>query len=109
MLLALFIIPLVARRGWGPDGLVVQAILASLMVDALFLDILGNRKQVWVAIGLAAGLAYLAKRAGQRGEVAPTDAATRPRTAAPATADAPPLPPNGRRRTIPGPSPGSTA
>jgi O-antigen ligase len=65
-LLALFIVPLIIRRGWGADGLVVQAILASLMVNALFIDILGNRKQVWVAIGLAAGLAYLAKQAHRR-------------------------------------------
>ncbi len=61
-LLALFLLPLVIRRGWGPDGLVVQAILASLMIDALFVDIISNRKQVWVVIGLAAGLAYLRLR-----------------------------------------------
>ena len=66
VLLALFIVPLVVRRGWGPDGLLVQAILAGLMIDALFLDILSNRKQVWVMIGLAAGLAYLAQRARNR-------------------------------------------
>lgn len=59
VLLALFVVPLVVRRGWGPDGLVVQAILASFMINALFIDILSNRKHVWVAIGLAAGLAYL--------------------------------------------------
>ncbi len=69
ILLALFIVPLVLRRGWGPDGLVVQAILASLMIDALFLDILSNRKQVWIVIGLAAGLAYLAKRERRRAAI----------------------------------------
>jgi O-antigen ligase len=58
-LLGMFLIPLVVRRGWGPDGAVVQAALASLMVAALFLDVL-NRKQVWLIIGIAAGLAWLA-------------------------------------------------
>ena len=29
------------------------------MINALFIDILSNRKHVWVVIGLAAGLAYL--------------------------------------------------
>ena len=71
ILLALFIVPLIARRGWGPDGLLVQAILASLMIDALFIDIVGNRKQVWLAIGLAAGLAYLAKQERRRAAAAP--------------------------------------
>ena len=62
MLLALFLGPLVLRRGWGPDAAVVQAALASLLATALFLDILSNRKQVWLVIGIAAGLAYLARR-----------------------------------------------
>lgn len=66
ILLALFIVPLIVRRGWGPDGLLVQAILASLMFNALFIDILSNRKQVWVAIGLAAGLAFLAAQERRR-------------------------------------------
>jgi O-antigen ligase len=61
-LLALFLGPLVVRRGWGPDAAVVQAALVSLLTMALFLDVLGNRKQVWLVIGLAAGLAYLARR-----------------------------------------------
>jgi O-antigen ligase len=61
ILLALFIGPLVVRRGWGPDGLMIQAMLAALMIDALFIDILGNRKQVWMIIGMASGLAYLAR------------------------------------------------
>ena len=107
VLLALFIIPLVVRRGWGPDGLLVQAILASLMIDALFLDVLSNRKQVWVAIGMAAGLAYLAKRARQRGEVARTDDATRSRTAALAPAGAPILPAR-RRGAMKGTASGGT-
>ena len=67
-LLALFVLPLVVRRGWGPDALLVQAILASLLIDALFIDIFGYRKQVWIAIGLACGLAYLARHA-RRGAV----------------------------------------
>lgn len=109
VLLALFIIPLIVRRGWGPDGLLIQAIVASLMIDALFLDVLSNRKQVWVAIGMAAGLAYLAKRARRRGEVTPAETGAPGRTGAPATAGAPSPPPNGRRRAIPGAAPGSTA
>ena len=59
LLLALFVLPLVLRSGWGPDAAIVQAGLASLMTLALFLDIVGNRKQVWLLIGLAAGLAYV--------------------------------------------------
>lgn len=62
-LLALFIVPLVLQRGRGPDAVIVQAGLASLVVDALFLDVLSNRKQVWLLIGLAAGLIWLARRA----------------------------------------------
>ncbi len=59
LLLAWLVVPLVLRRGWGPEGAVVQAALAGLLVDALFLDLL-NRKQVWLLIGLACGLTYLA-------------------------------------------------
>ena len=61
-LLTLFILPLIIRPGWGPDGPLVQAILAALMIDALFIDIFGYRKEVWIAIGLASGLAYLARQ-----------------------------------------------
>jgi len=63
IILALFLLPLVLRRGWGAEASVVQEILASLMISALFLDVLSNRKQVWLAIGLAAGLAYRAHHA----------------------------------------------
>jgi O-antigen ligase len=63
LLLALFLVPLALRRGWGPDAATVQAALASLLIMALFLDILANRKQVWLIIGLAAGLAYLRRKA----------------------------------------------
>ena len=61
-LLALALGPLVVRRGWGPDAATVQAMLASLLTLALFLDILWNRKQAWLVIGLAAGLGYLARQ-----------------------------------------------
>jgi O-antigen ligase len=63
VLLGLFLVPLVLRRGWGPDAQTVRAILAAFLVDGLFLDLFGNRKQVWLIVGIAAGLAYLARRA----------------------------------------------
>lgn len=65
LLLALFLVPLALQRGWGPDAATVQAALASLLTLALFLDILSNRKQVWLVIGLAAGLAFVARRSGR--------------------------------------------
>ena len=68
--LALFLGPLLLRRGWGEDAAVVQSMLVSVMLSALFLDVLANRKQVWLIIGLAAGLAYLKYRG-----TAPTAAA----------------------------------
>ena len=67
VLLGLFLVPLVVRRGWGPDAQVIRAILVAFMVDALFLDLFGNRKQVWLIIGIAVGLAFLARRAEIRG------------------------------------------
>ncbi len=65
VVLGLFVGPLILQRGWGPDGAVVQAILASLMINALFLDML-NRRQLWLILGLACGLAYLARRSRWR-------------------------------------------
>ena len=62
LLLTLFVLPLAINRGWGPDASTVRAALASLLTTALFLDILGNRKQVWLVIGLTAGLVYLARK-----------------------------------------------
>ena len=62
LLLLAFLLPLVLRRGWGPDAAAVQAALASLLVAALFLDILSDRKQVWLLIGLAAGLTYIRRK-----------------------------------------------
>ena len=103
VLLALFIVPLVVRRGWGPDGLLVQAILASLMIDAIFLDILSNRKQVWVAIGMASGLAYLAAGPSARGRrtiATPCPPSTRVHRPATSPVDA---------RGDPGAAPGGTA
>jgi O-antigen ligase len=70
VLLGLFLVPLVLRRGWGPDEKVVRAILAAFMVDGLFLDLFGNRKQVWLVIGIAVGLAFLARRAESAREAA---------------------------------------
>jgi O-antigen ligase len=58
LILLLFLGPLVARRGGGEDAAAVQAMLVALMTSALFLDVL-NRKQVWLVIGLAAGLTWL--------------------------------------------------
>lgn len=66
VLLATFLLPLVLRPGWGPEAATVQAALASLLTSALFLDILSNRKQVWLFIAFAAGLRYLAKRSRMR-------------------------------------------
>ncbi|HEX7472395.1 MAG TPA: O-antigen ligase family protein [Candidatus Limnocylindrales bacterium] len=60
-LLLLFVLPLIFRRGWGPDAAVVQAGVASLMITAIFLDLL-NRKQLWLFFGLACGLAYIRNR-----------------------------------------------
>ena len=70
VLFGLLLVPLVLRQGWGPDAQVIRAILAAFMVDALFLDLFGNRKQVWLIIGIAAGLAYLARRAKSADEEA---------------------------------------
>jgi O-antigen ligase len=62
LLLAGFLGPLVLRRGWGPEASTVQAALAALLIQALFVDMFSNRKPVWLVIGLAVGLAYLARR-----------------------------------------------
>ncbi|MHB8458854.1 MAG: O-antigen ligase family protein [Candidatus Limnocylindrales bacterium] len=61
LLLAALLVPLVVRPGYGPDAAAVQAALLSLLTAALFLDIL-NRKQFWLIVGLAAGLAFLERR-----------------------------------------------
>jgi len=87
LLLALFLGPLVLRRGWGRDAATVQAALASLVAAGLFLDILSSPKQVWLMIGLAAGLTFVSRRSGRSalqdgnpapasGEDEPTDTST---------------------------------
>lgn len=63
ILLAAFVGPLILRPGWGPDAAVIQASLASILVLALFLDVM-LRKEVWLFIGIACGLAYLARIRG---------------------------------------------
>jgi O-antigen ligase len=63
LLVALAFGPLVIRRGWGPDAPAIQAALVSMLTLALFLDMLTHRKQVWLVVGLAAGLLYLARQA----------------------------------------------
>jgi O-antigen ligase len=67
LLLAGFVGPYLLRRGWGPEAAAIQASLISLMTLALFLDILSNRKQVWLVIGIAAGLGFLERRRGVPG------------------------------------------
>lgn len=86
LLLAWYLIPLLVRRATGPDAVAVQAALASLMVSAMFLDVFGNRKQVWLILGLAVGLAYLERRRRpMAGDVEPANALA----AAPSTAASP--------------------
>lgn len=88
--LGFFLIPLVVRRGWGPDAPAIQAALASLLAMALTLDILGNRKQVWLVIGIAAGLAYLARR--REATPGPTDVAADAADDAPRSGSVPTAP-----------------
>lgn len=80
LLLVAFLGPLVLRRGWGPEAVAVQAALAALLVQALFVDMFSNRKPVWLVLALAVGLAYIAKRNGaavddRRRDAAAEDAA----------------------------------
>jgi O-antigen ligase len=63
LLVGLFLGPLLVRRGWGPEGSTIQASLAALLVLSLFLDMLANHKELWLVIGLAAGLAFRARAA----------------------------------------------
>lgn len=69
ILLAVYLLPLLYRRGWGQDAAMIRAALASVLIAGLFLDVL-NRKQVWLLIGIAAGLVYLSSR--RRDADAPT-------------------------------------
>lgn len=66
-LLTTFLLPLVLRRGWGPDAAMIQSAVASLVVTAFFLDVL-NRKQLWLLVGIACGLLYLARVHSEREE-----------------------------------------
>jgi O-antigen ligase len=66
IVLICFLAPLLIRRGWGPEADVVQACLASLVVMAQFLDLF-QRKEIWLLIGIACGLAWLARHAEERG------------------------------------------
>jgi len=61
LLLAAFLGPLLIVRTGSPDEVAIRASLAALLVSALFLDILSDRKQVWLIIGMASGLAYAAR------------------------------------------------
>ena len=89
LLLAAFLGPLVVRRGWGPEALTIQASVAALLFQALFVDMLSNRKPIWLMIGFAAGLAYVARRERTRANDPPQAAVdvdalpARPRAAQP--------------------------
>ena len=93
-LLGLFLLPLLRRRGWGPDASMIQAVLASLCMMALFLDLL-NRKEIWLVLGLASGLALLARR----------DRLAAAREAVPVASDEPSSRPRGLARGDPAGSP----
>ena len=55
-----------APRVGGPEAATIQVALASWLTLAMFLDILTNRKQVWMVIGLAASHAHLPQRSRSR-------------------------------------------
>jgi len=86
LLLAAFLGPLVLRRGWGPEAVTVQAALVSLLISALFVDMFFTRKQVWLIIGFAAGLAYLSRRGGAAVDDRPRDVTSAGATPVSATA-----------------------
>lgn len=92
--LILFVGPLLVRRGWGPDGAAIQATLAAMMTAALFLDVL-NRKQVWLVLGIAAGLAYI-----RHHETTPVEPEPAPPPALPVRAPAPPVPESPSRNPL---------
>jgi O-antigen ligase len=74
-LVGLLLGPLVLRRGWGPNAAIVQAALAALLVAAMFLDMLGSHKELWLVIGLAAGLAYHSRVSARNSPVVVTTGA----------------------------------
>ena len=96
VLLAMFLGPLIIRKGYGPEAAAIRAALASLVVAGLFLDVLSNRKQVWLLIGIAAGLRHLAS--GERAAAGRASGVANPRPDAARTAQA-------SRRRVPGISP----
>ena len=61
LILGTLLLQLIRRRPYGDYGQAVRAMLIGLMISALFLDVL-NRKQVWLVIGIAAGLTFLRAR-----------------------------------------------
>ena len=99
LLLAAFLGQLVLRRGWGPEALTVQAALAALLIEALFVDMFANRKHVWLVIGIAAGLAYLVRRGGAAVDDSPRGVT--PAGATPMSAAALARPPDGPRVVAP--------
>lgn len=61
LILGTLVLQLLRQRPYGEYGQAVRAMLTAMMISALFLDVL-NRKQVWLLIGIAAGLAFLQAR-----------------------------------------------
>lgn len=61
LLLAWLVMDVLLRPGVHPWGSVVQGIVLAVLIQALFLDVLG-RKQVWLVFGLAFGLDYARRR-----------------------------------------------
>ena len=58
LVLAAFVVPLLVRVGWGPDAPLVGASLGAIVSISLFLDMF-DRKETWLFLALASGLAYL--------------------------------------------------
>ena len=65
--LAAFILPLSRAASTSSAALTLQAGLASLLIAGMFLD-LDRRKELWLLLGLAAGLHAAAKRSRSRPE-----------------------------------------
>lgn len=83
VVLGIFLAPLVLRRGRGSEATVVQAALAALLVLSFFLDMIANHKELWLMIGVAAGMLYAARTAPSEADGHPgTDG--EPHTALPA-------------------------
>lgn len=63
--LALFLLMTLLRSGSSADGGAIRTILLALFAQSLFLDVF-NRKQVWLVIAIALGLAWHAVRERRR-------------------------------------------